>query len=100
MKSNTAETLTKLVKVLTKLNIDAHIRVINASDIVTGRNVYAEPDVKLLDRAGDYMDEHWPQVSPCSRSSRRSRGVRFNWEKNGGRTRARTWDLLIKRQVA
>lgn len=41
IKSKTAETLTNLVKILTKLDIDTHVHIINGSDIVTARNSYA-----------------------------------------------------------
>ena len=41
IKSKTAETLTNLIKTLTKLEIDAHVYIINDSDIVTARNNYA-----------------------------------------------------------
>ncbi len=41
IKAKTAETLSNLVKVLTRLNIDTQVHIINNSDIVTARNLYA-----------------------------------------------------------
>lgn len=41
IKAKTAETLSNLVKVLTKLDIDTQVHIINNSDIVTARNIYA-----------------------------------------------------------
>ena len=46
IKSKTAETLANLVKVLTKLDIDTHVYIINDSDIVTARNNYANSVLK------------------------------------------------------